>query len=73
MRQDDDGKNVKTVQWGGSACERKDVSMPFFLFAGFGVFMTALVVGAVGMLYGMGSEELPSVIGAGVTGPRAQR
>lgn len=47
--------------------------MPFFLFAGFGVFMSALVVGSVGMLYGMGSEELPSVIGAGVTGPRAQR
>ncbi len=47
--------------------------MPFFLFAGFGVLMTALVVGAVGMLYGMGSQELPSVIGAGVTGPRAQR
>lgn len=73
VRQDSDGKNVKTVQWGGSACERKDISVPFFLFAGFGVFMSALVVGSVGMLYGMGSEELPSVIGAGVTGPRAQR
>lgn len=73
VRQDSDGKNLKTVQWGGSACERKDVSVPFFLFAGFGVFMTALLVGAVGMMYSMGSEELPSVIGAGVTGPRAQK
>jgi len=70
---DPDGKNTKTIAWGGTACERKDVSVPFFLFAGFGVAMTAVVVGAVGMLYAMGSEELPSVIGAGVTGPRAQR
>lgn len=73
VRQDSDGKNVKSVQWGGTACERKDVSVPFFLFAGFGVVMTAVVVGAVGMMYSMGAEELPSVIGAGVTGVRAQR
>jgi Domain of unknown function (DUF3844) len=70
---DPDGKNTKTIAWGGTACERKDISVPFFLFAGFGVFMTAVVVGAIGMLYAMGSEELPSVIGAGVTGPKAQR
>lgn len=68
-----DGKGRKSIAWGGSACERKDVSVPFFLFAGFGVFMTAVVTGAVGLLFSMGSQELPSVIGAGVTGPRAQR
>ena len=73
VRQDGDGKNTKTVQWGGSACERKDVSVPFFLLAGFAVTMTALVAGGIGMLYSMGSEQLPSVIGAGVTGPRAHR
>ncbi|EXJ57004.1 hypothetical protein A1O7_07348 [Cladophialophora yegresii CBS 114405] len=61
----------KTVQWGGNACQKKDVSVPFILFASFGVVMTALVVGAIGMLWSMGSQELPSVIGAGVAGPRA--
>ncbi|KAJ9610577.1 hypothetical protein H2200_005354 [Cladophialophora chaetospira] len=60
----------KTVQWGGNACQKKDVSVPFVLFASFGVVMTALIVGAIGMLWSMGSQELPSVIGAGVAGPR---
>ena len=73
LHEDSDGKNRKSIAWGGSACERKDVSVPFFLFAGFGIFMTAVVVGGIGLLYSMGSEDLPSVIGAGVTGPRAQR
>lgn len=66
----DDGTK-KTIQWGGAACERKDISTPFILFASFGVAMTALVVGAISMLYSMGSQELPSVIGAGVAGPKA--
>ncbi len=61
----------KTVQWGGNACQKKDVSVPFILFASFGVVMTALVVGGIGMLWSMGSQELPSVIGAGVAGPKA--
>ncbi|KAI1613771.1 hypothetical protein EDD36DRAFT_434490 [Exophiala viscosa] len=61
----------KTTQWGGAACERKDISIPFILFASFGIAMTALISGAIGMLYSMGSQELPSVIGAGVAGPKA--
>lgn len=63
----------KTTQWGGNACEKKDVSVEFILFATFGVFFTAMVAGGIGMLFSMGSQELPSVIGAGVVGPRAQR
>lgn len=43
------------------------------MFAGFGLVFTAIVVGGIGLLYGMGNQELPSVIGAGVVGPRAQR
>lgn len=69
-RTNEDGTK-KTVQWGGNACQKKDVSVPFILFASFGVVLTALVVGAIGMLWSMGSQELPSVIGAGVAGPRA--
>jgi hypothetical protein len=70
VRYNEDGTK-KTVQWGGNACQKKDISVPFILFASFGVVMTALVVGGIGMLWSMGSQELPSVIGAGVAGPRA--
>ena len=59
--------------WGGKACQKKDVSVPFFLFASFGVVMTALIAGGIGLLYGMGTQELPSVLSAGVGGPRAQK
>jgi hypothetical protein len=72
VQQNDDG-TTKSVQWGGSACEKKDVSAPFFLFAGFGVAMAGLIAGIIGMVYSMGQEELPSVIGAGVAGPRATK
>lgn len=72
VRTNEDG-TTKSVQWGGNACQKKDVSSEFILFAGFGVFFLTVVAGAIGMLYSMGSESLPSVIGAGVVGPRAQR
>lgn len=62
----------KTTRWGGPACQKKDVVMPFWLLAGFSVFMVSLVSWAIGMLLTMGNEELPSVIGAGVSGPRAK-
>jgi hypothetical protein len=62
----DGGK--KTTVWGGPACQKKDVVAPFWLIAGFTVFMISLVSWGIGMLYSMGSEELPSVIGAGVSG-----
>ncbi|KAF1997434.1 hypothetical protein P154DRAFT_280587 [Amniculicola lignicola CBS 123094] len=64
------GKGNKTTYWGGPACQKKDVSVPFFLFAGTGVLIAGLIAGGIGLLYGMGAEELPSVIGAGVSGPQ---
>ena len=60
------------MQWGGGACEKKDVSVPFLLFAGFGTAMFAVVAGAIGMLYSMGSQDLPSVLAAGVGGVGAR-
>lgn len=72
VRTNDDG-TTKSVQWGGNACQKKDVSSQFILFASVGVFFTAIVAGSIGMLFSMGAENLPSVIGAGVVGPRAQR
>lgn len=47
--------------------------MPFWLLAGFSVLMAGLVSWGIGMLLTMGNEELPSVIGAGVSGvPRSK-
>ena len=63
----------KTISWGGNACQKKDISVEFALFAFVGVFFTLLVAGIIAMLFNMGSEKLPSVIGAGVVGPRAQK
>ena len=60
---------VKTTRYGGPACQKKDVVVPFWLFAGSTVVLVFLVSSGIGMLYSMGSEELPSVIGAGVSGP----
>lgn len=57
----------KTTFYGGAACQKVDVSGPFWL-----LFLVSLVlVGIVGwgitLLFGIGEEKLPSVIGAGVS------
>lgn len=65
-----DGTTEK-VQWGGSACQKRDISSPFFLIAGISVLAIMMISGAVGMLFSIGQEELPSVIGAGVGGSKA--
>lgn len=66
-----DGTTQK-IQWGGPACQKKDISSPFFLIAGVSVLAIVMVSTAVGMLFGMGQEELPSVIAAGVGATKAQ-
>ncbi|KAF1830213.1 hypothetical protein BDW02DRAFT_601881 [Decorospora gaudefroyi] len=60
---------TKVTYWGGPACQKKDISVPFWLFVGSGVVLAFLISAGIGMLYSMGAEELPSVIGAGVSGP----
>ncbi|MCJ1468368.1 hypothetical protein MMC07_006996 [Pseudocyphellaria aurata] len=67
-----DGK-IKTTKWGGPACQKKDVSVPFWLLTGFTIAMVATVSWAIGLVFSIGQEDLPSVIGAGVAGPRAQK
>jgi hypothetical protein len=67
-----DGSVRKTTRFGGAACQKVDVSVPFWILFSTTVFLILIVTMAIGMLYSMGGEELPSVIGAGVTGP-AQR
>ncbi|OQN99308.1 hypothetical protein B0A48_14284 [Cryoendolithus antarcticus] len=63
-----DGKK-KTTTWGGPACQKRDVSVEFWLIVLFTVGLIFVVGFAVGTVWEMGSEELPSVIGAGVSGP----
>lgn len=60
---------MKTTYWAGSACQKRDVSVEFWLLALFTVAMVGVVGFAVGSIWGMGEEQLPSVIGAGVSGP----
>ncbi|KAK4550342.1 hypothetical protein LTR36_003309 [Oleoguttula mirabilis] len=59
----------KTTYWGGPACQKKDVSVEFWLIALFTVGIVFVVMFAIGSVYEMGGLELPSVIGAGVSGP----
>lgn len=62
----DRAEGRKTIFWGGPACQKKDISMPFFLFAGFTIAAFAALSYGVGLLYSIGQEDLPSVLGAGV-------
>ncbi|KAL5334936.1 hypothetical protein BJX70DRAFT_376609 [Aspergillus crustosus] len=62
----------RRVQWGGSACQKKDISSPFFLIAGVTVTIIVVVTAAIGMLFSVGNTELPGVISAGV-GARTQK
>ncbi|KAF1992613.1 hypothetical protein K402DRAFT_345077 [Aulographum hederae CBS 113979] len=71
VRKNKDGTK-KTTNFGGGACQKKDIVMEFWLIAGFTLFLMSVVAMGVGMLYSMGEEELPSVIGAGVSGPKAR-
>ncbi|KAG6009133.1 hypothetical protein E4U21_003202 [Claviceps maximensis] len=61
----EEGKGVK--HWGGPSCAKQDVSVPFWLFAGFTLAMVGILSLSVGLLYGVGEEKLPGVIGAGVS------
>lgn len=56
----------KTTSWAGAACQKKDVSVPFNIFLVFGIVITFVLAAAVNLMYGVGAEELPSVLSAGV-------
>jgi len=64
------GKN--TIYWGGPACSKQDISAPFWLLGGFSVVLMGVVGWAISMLFAVGQEKLPGVIGAGVSGPKAR-
>ena len=60
-------KGFMITYWGGAACHKKDVSGPFWLIAIFSVVMVGLVSWSIGLLFSIGEEKLPGVIGAGVS------
>jgi hypothetical protein len=64
---------VKTTVWSGPACQKVDVSFEFWVIGGVTVGMLSIIAWGIGLLMSMGSEDLPSVIGAGVAGPRAKQ
>ncbi|KXJ96238.1 hypothetical protein Micbo1qcDRAFT_231312 [Microdochium bolleyi] len=54
-------------RWGGSACQKIDISTPFWLFAGVGIALAVTIGFCITLLYNVGEEKLPGVIGAGVS------
>ncbi|CZR55015.1 uncharacterized protein PAC_04901 [Phialocephala subalpina] len=62
-------KNGTTLQyWGGSACHKKDISDSFWLISIFVVVLVGVTTWAIAMIFSIGEEKLPGVIGAGVSG-----
>jgi hypothetical protein len=57
------GKQV-FYHWGGAACQKIDISSQFWLIAS---FIMAIIGWAIGMMFSIGQEKLPGVIGAGVS------
>lgn len=67
---DEGGSQV--TYWAGPACQKKDISTEFWLLGGTVLGLLGAITWGVGLLYSMGSQELPSVLGAGVAGPKAK-
>ncbi|KAK4187910.1 hypothetical protein QBC35DRAFT_523244 [Podospora australis] len=67
-RGDEEGsKGKKTVQWGGNKCQKEDISVQFWLITGFTIVIIGAVTFAISLLFNVGEEKLPGVIGAGVS------
>ncbi|KAI8247865.1 putative endoplasmic reticulum membrane protein [Colletotrichum sp. SAR 10_77] len=60
-------KTGSVTHWGGPACSKVDVSVPFWLFTGFGIALIGTLYFAISLLFNVGEEPLPGVIGAGVS------
>lgn len=65
--------SVKRVHWAGSACQKRDISSPFFLIASVSIIGTLAIGAAIVLLFNVGQNELPGVIGAGVGSAGTQK
>lgn len=61
-----DGRKQHT-QWAGATCSKKDVSVPFWLITGLLLSLLGVLSFSVTLLFNVGEEKLPGVIGAGVS------
>ncbi|KAI1425787.1 hypothetical protein F5Y12DRAFT_346457 [Xylaria sp. FL1777] len=66
VEQDIKGHN-QVFYWGGATCQKRDVSTPFWLFAGVTIALVSTIAFCIGLLFSVGEEKLPGVIGAGVS------
>jgi hypothetical protein len=55
------------THWAGPSCSKSDISVAFWLFAGFTLALVGILWLAISMLFNVGEEKLPGVIGAGVS------
>lgn len=60
-------KSGGVTQMAGPTCSKQDVSVPFWLFGGFTLLMVGILTFAIGILFSVGEEKLPGVLGAGVS------
>ncbi|TQS39266.1 hypothetical protein Golomagni_00215 [Golovinomyces magnicellulatus] len=58
--------------WGGSACHKQDISSAFWLITIFTIAITGIITWGITMLYSIGEEKLPGVIGAGVSNSKTR-
>ncbi|KAI1309855.1 hypothetical protein F5Y03DRAFT_59989 [Xylaria venustula] len=63
----DNGVREQVFYWGGATCQKRDISTPFWLFAGVTIALVATIAFSIGLLFSVGEEKLPGVIGAGVS------
>lgn len=61
------GASGSLTHWAGATCNKADISVSFWLFAGFTLALVSILWLAVSMLFRVGQEKLPGVIGAGVS------
>lgn len=60
------GGNV-TTHWAGATCQKIDISSPFWLLTGLTIVLFGAVTFCIYLLFAVGEEKLPGVIGAGVS------
>ncbi|KAJ9133716.1 Arsenate reductase [Pleurostoma richardsiae] len=61
------GEDSPRIHWGGQICQKRDVSSPFWLLTGLSIVLVGAVSFCIGLLFSVGEEKLPGVIGAGVS------
>lgn len=59
--------DTRLTHWGGAYCQKIDISSSFWLLAGTTIILIGLVGGSIALLFNVGEEKLPGVIGAGVS------